>query len=292
MNVLVTGGSGNLAGYVVREFAGQDIFLTDLQPPPNDRSHLPFLQGDLTSIEDCRRVIAESKPAVIVALGAIPMATDRDGEIPQKRTPLPFDTTMRVNIMGLYYLMTAAAEADVKAVIQTSSIVTILTPETEYRYLPVDDSHPGCAGDSYAYSKMAGEQMLQWFSRTHGMKTFCCRSAWIWTPEKLKELAENIGPAERWEDGSIWHYVDIRDAARAHRLIFDALDRLPSHDRFMVTAADHRAQEESRDLVERFRPELLDAIPIRLRGRQSFAGCERARNAFGYEPQYSWTDWL
>ncbi|MBT3271622.1 MAG: hypothetical protein HN368_00590, partial [Spirochaetales bacterium] len=110
--------------------------------------------------------------------------------------------------------------------------------------------------------------------------------------EKLQELARSIGPAERWDDASLWYYVDIRDVARAHKLIFDALDRLPTHDRFLITAADHRAQEESRDLIEKFRPEMAAQIPINLTGRQSFASCKKAENAFGYQPQYSWTDWL
>jgi nucleoside-diphosphate-sugar epimerase len=292
MNVLVTGGSGKLAGYVVREFSDQQVFLMDTREPPDDRSHLRFLQGDLTNMDDCRRVIAASKPTVIVALGAIPSPTDREKEVDRKEGPRPFDTTMQVNVMGLYYLMTAAAEAGVGAVIQTSSIVTIIGRGTEYQYLPVDDSHPGCATDSYIYSKMAGELMLQWFSNTHGIKTHCCRSAWIWTPEELEEHAQNICPAEGWEESSLWYYVDIRDVARAHRLIFDALDRLPPHDRYLITAADHRAQEDSRELVEKFRPELANTIPINLNGRQSFASCKKAGNAFGYKPLFSWTDWL
>lgn len=292
MNVLITGGSGNLAGYVIREFADHQVFLTDTRKPPEDRSHLPFIRGDLTAIEDCRNVISQSNPEVIIALGAIPSPTDRLFENGRRESTLPFDTTMRVNVMGLYYLMTAAAEAGVKAVIQTSSIVTIIGRKTVYKYLPVDDDHPGCASDSYIYSKMAGELMLEWFSTAYGIKTHCCRSAWIWTPEKLRDHARSIGPTEQWEDSALWHYVDIRDVARAHRQIFDALDRLPAHDSYLVTAADHRAQEDSRELVEKFRPELLETIPISLTGRQSFASCEKARNAFGYSPRHSWTDWL
>ena len=86
--------------------------------------------------------------------------------------------------------------------------------------------------------------------------------------------------------------MDIRDVARAHKLIFDSLDRLPSHESYIISAMDHRAREQSRELVEMFRPELLDAIPVNLGGRESFASSKRAKNAFGYEPKYSWTDWL
>ena len=286
MKVLVTGGSGNLAGYVVREFADQQVVLTDLKPPPADRAHLPFLQGDLTTMEDCRRVLAESEPEAIIALGAIPFATDRPGST----SALPFDTTIRVNILGLYHLLTAAAEAGVKTVVQTSSVVTIKGGATSYRYLPVDDDHPGCVSDSYNYSKMAGELMLEWFWRAHGIHSVGCRPAWIWTPEALREHARNIAPTTEWEP-ALWHYVDIRDVARAHRLLFDAVEHLPPHSCYLISAADHRAPEESRELLQRLRPELLDAIPIDLTGRQSFVSCAKAHAAIGYEARYSWTDW-
>ena len=34
MNVLITGGSGRLAGYVAREFSDHQVVLTDVRPPP------------------------------------------------------------------------------------------------------------------------------------------------------------------------------------------------------------------------------------------------------------------
>ena len=196
MNVLVTGGSGRLAGYVVREFAGHELVLTDLRPPPDDRAHLPFLAADLTSMEDCRRVVAESGAEAIVALGAIPYATD-DANRAAGSAP-PFDTTIRVNVLGLYYLLTAAAEAGIKLVVHTSSVVTIKGGATTYRYLPLDDAHPGCVSNSYIFSKMAGEMMLEWFWRAHGLRSVGCRPAWIWTPEQLQEHARKIAPTTEW----------------------------------------------------------------------------------------------
>lgn len=290
MKVLITGGSGRLAGYVAREFAEHEVVLTDLRPPPADRAHLPFLAGDLTGIADCRRVVAESGAEAIVALGAIPYATDRADRGAGGGAAPPFDATVRVNVLGLYYLLTAAAEAGVKLVVQTSSVVTVKGGAATYRYLPLDDDHPGWVTDSYVFSKQAGELLLEWFWRAHGIHTIGCRPAWIWTPEELREHARTVGPSAAWEP-SLWHYVDIRDAARGHRLLFDAAARLPPASCYLLTAADHRAPEESRELVARLRPELLNAIPVDLTGRQSFVSCAKARAAVGYEARYSWTDW-
>ena len=273
MNVLITGGSGRLAGYVAREFADHQLVLTDVRPPPDDRAHLPFVAADLTDFADCRRVIAESEPEAIVALGAIPYATDkagRDGNGP------PFDTTMRVNVLGLYYLLTAAAEAGVKKLVQTSSVVTMKGGAITYRYLPIDDDHPGCVTESYIFSKMAGEMMLQWFWRAYGIHSVGCRPAWIWTPEELQRHAQNIAPTSAWESG-LWHYVDIRDVAHAHRLLFDAL----AAGRVLLRRRRRPPRPRGvRELIERLRRNWC----IDLTGRQAFVSRQPGRRRLPAPP--------
>jgi nucleoside-diphosphate-sugar epimerase len=295
MNILVTGGSGGLARFICQEFADHHIMLMDRVPPPPDRANLPFVQGDLTVFEDCQRAIAACQPEAILALAAIPWPSD-DADRRAKaqaagRVLPPPDLTMNVNVMGLYYLLMAAAEAGVKKVIQTSSIVGVLTFGLPIHYLPIDERHPGFAVNSYNYSKIVGEWMCQWFTRSYGMQTICMRPAWNIPPEQLQRHAKDVQPTTSWS-GILWHYVDTRDVARAHRLAFDALDRLPSHDSFLVHAPDHMAPEESRQLVSKFRPDLLSSIPVYLQGRGAFVSCEKARNAFGYRGRYSWTDFL
>lgn len=296
MNILVTGGSGCLARFLTQEFAGHDLLLMDAVPPPEDRARVPFIQADVTRFEDCQEAIKTCQPEVILALAALPWPSDRVRRPGAEKTvgpqTPPFDTTIKVNVLGLYYLMQAAVEAGVEAVIHTSSIVTIVGDGTDYKYLPVDDDHPSCPTNSYNYSKMAGELMLRWFTRTFGIQTLCARPAWNWTPEALQQYAEQVKPATQWDNRKLWHYVDTRDVARAHRQMFDARDRLLPHDAFLIHAADHHALEDSRELVEKFRPDLLHAIPVYLKGRQAFVNCDKAHNAFGYEARYSWTDWL
>ncbi len=294
MNILVTGASGRLGKYLVPLFTDHDLLLMDVVPPPVDRAHVPFMKGDLLSIEDCRKAMKECDPEVILALGAISWATDWDWQRERvaargERPVWPRDTTMRVNVLGLYYLMRAAVEAGVRAVIHTGSIVSVASSRNAYRYLPVDDRHPGCVTTSYDYSKMAGELMLEWFTRTHGIQTIVPRPAGNRTPEWLERYAKEVQPATEW-DNHLWHYCDTRDVAWAHRLMFDALDRLLPHDCFLIHAADHRAKEDSRELVEKFRPDLIDSIPVYLQGRQAFVSCQKAFNAFGYRARYSWTD--
>jgi len=78
MRVLVTGGCGNLGRHSADELAahGHQPFLFDRKGPdevplPFATEH-PFLRGELTSGEDCLRVVEESKAEAIIHLGAIP----------------------------------------------------------------------------------------------------------------------------------------------------------------------------------------------------------------------------
>ena len=221
-------------------------------------------------------MIAASEPEAIVALGAIPYATDRPD---RDGSGLPFDTTMRVNVLGLYYLLTAAAEAGVKKLVHTSSVVTMKGGATTYRYLPIDDDHPGCVTESYIFSKMAGEMMLQWFWRAYGIHSVGCRPAWIWTPASenmqrhTRRTSHRLPPHHA---GAADHRVGVGALARNWSAPtstsatwlprpptppVDALDRLPPAECYYAGAADHRAPEESRELIERLRPELVGAIP-------------------------------
>ena len=294
MKVLITGGSGRLGGYVCREFSDCDLLLVDLVDPPDEyRRGLPFKKVDLTKFEDCQSTINEFGPDVILALAALPSPTDGNGS---KGTParhgrpaMPFDTTMNVNIMGLYYLLMAAVESNVKTVIQTSSIVSVESDGTRYPYLPLDERNQADLTNSYNYSKVAGELMLKWFSSVHDIQAIGIKPAAIWSPERAQQHAQSPKPVTEWSRW-MWHYVDIRDVAWAHRLACDALDRLPKFDSYLVHAADTQAIEDSRELVEKFRPDILETAPVYLRGRQAFYSTEKARNAIGFRPRFSWTD--
>ena len=58
MKVLITGASGRLAGYVARELADRyELVLTSRRRPPEDMARFPWIEGDLPSFDDCRRMV-------------------------------------------------------------------------------------------------------------------------------------------------------------------------------------------------------------------------------------------
>jgi len=299
LRITITGAAGRLGEVVIRELeADHELLLFDRKLPedePRFRDH-PHLQGDLLSYEDCLSAITDAD--AVVHLAAIPSATDqpRYAEMMAARggPVLPFDETMRVNTMGTWYLLSAARQANVGSVIMASSNAVfgweyLRGNPSAVEYLPLDENHPIYPVNSYALSKRLDEQIMAAFTRSCGMRTYGLRPGWIHSPMQLQELAGNIAPSDGWQ-GNFYNYVDIRDMARAFRLCLEAAEGMElHHDVFCVTAADTRALEDSKELIERFYPELAEKA-AGLIGRQSFISPEKARRLFGYEPQHSWTE--
>jgi nucleoside-diphosphate-sugar epimerase len=160
------------------------------------------------------------------------------------------------------------------------------------KYLPLDEEHPIYTGGfSYNLSKALDEGIFAGFNRRSGMQIYGIRPGWVWRPEAQKKLAENMGPATAWQP-NFFNYVDVRDLARAFRQCLEAAgDIESSYELFCITAADTRAEEDSKDLVEKFQPGFADKA-ANLVGRQSMISSAKAKKYFGYEAQHSWTEYL
>lgn len=300
MRVLITGGTGNLAEYLIKELEqDHELVLFDRSKPGEGRAQTitdhPYISGDLTNGEDCVRAVAGCD--AIMHLGAIPYATDAPGVVErlkaQGRPILPYNETMRVNTMGTYELLRAAVQAGVKVVVTaTSNCVLghggrVSGRPFPIQYLPIDEQHPFDPEDSYSVSKIFQEEIMHSFTRGYGIRSYAIRPAGITRPERQQEIAKNVKPAEAWSDW-MYAYVDIGDLARAFRMCLDAYKELPPYDAYYINAADTTLLEDSLDVVRRLRPDLIEKVRD-LPGRASFISAAKAGRAFGWKAENSWT---
>jgi len=298
--VLVTGGSGHLAEFVVKALRpNHEITLFSRNRPPEDRGDLPWIQGDLNIYEDCVRAVQGIE--VIQHLGAVPWPSDdqptRERIAAMGRTLPPWDATMKTNILGTYYLMRAAAEAGVKTVVMAGSNCAfghcwrVPGHEFPFRYLPLDEEHISDVESSYSYTKLVGEELLAWFTRAYGIRTYVTRPAWIRPPDALAQHAQTMKPATGWSD-SFYGYVASEDMADLHRIIQDKADTLPMHDVFVGNAPDTLALEPSLELIAKFRPNLLPLAEGKMSGHQAFFSTAKATKMLGWAPKHSWRDYV
>ncbi len=306
MRVLITGGSSRLGPFVVKELeqAGHELVLFSRRPPDSALSHWPWVEGDLRVFDDCLRAVKEGARALgrldaIQHLAAQSWPTDHPAQRKAaEEKGIPFDATMHSNILGTYYLLQAALAADVEIFVMTGSNCALghgyRISDTPFplHYLPVDEEHPSAVEDSYSYSKLAGEELLASYTRAYGMRTYALRAAGICDAQRRRQIAQHAQPAQEWNPW-LWAWVGSEDVASAHRLLMEkASERaIEPHGVFFCNADDTTALEPSRELVEKFNPELLPIVN-NLEGYASFLSNQKLRQRVGWECHTSWREHL
>ncbi len=299
MKVLVTGSSGRFGPYVVSELAaaGHDLVLFDLLEPQGAAAKRPWVRGDIRSLDDCRKALQGGFDAVM-HLAAQPWPTDHPRQQERReREAKPLDLTMSANIIGTYQVLHAALLAGVKRFVMTSTncvmghIFRISNRPYPCKRLPLDESQPQDVEDSYSFSKLTCERMLELYSRVYGMRTYALRCAGLCDETARRRYAENAAPVQKWDWG-LWAWVSREDAAAAHRLVMEKADSLPRHDAFLCNADDTTALEPTMEIIEKFRPDLLSLVEEKLEGRASLMSNRKLKNAVGWEHRHNWRDYL
>jgi nucleoside-diphosphate-sugar epimerase len=281
LKILVTGASGYVAKFVLEDLAkSHDLVLFSRRHPSEGRystqTQAPFIRGDLTRLEECRRAVAG-----VDAIAHVGGMNE------------PSEDTFRTNALGTYYLLEAAREAGVRRVVLASSncalghCFRVSGRPFEAKYFPFDEAHPSTVEDNYGLSKLVNEQTLETYSRAYGFQCVALRLNWCWGPAEIQwRMTQPFNPANHVAE--FWAYVDMRDVALAFRLALEAApSTLPPFGAYFISAPDTMADELSAELVARFYPQYT-SLAEGLKGHETFFSWQAAQRALGYTPQYSW----
>ncbi len=297
MKVLVTGASGRFGPFVVAELesAGHELVLMS-RTRPEAADHWPWVQGDIANNDDCLKA-TEGGIEAIQHLAATPYPSDHPDERKHSaKRGIPFDQTMRTNIMGTYYLLQAALERKIGIFVMTGSNCAlghgyrISGTEFPIHYLPIDEDHPSDVEDSYSYSKLAGEDLLASYTRAYGIRTYALRSAGICDAQRRAAMAENAGPAGGWDEW-LWPWIGSEDLASAHRLLMEKAAQIEPHGVYFCNNDDTTALEPTMELIERLKSDLLPRCKG-LEGHATLMSNAKLREPVGWVPRTSWRDAL
>lgn len=307
MKILVTGGSGSIGSYVLRELIGAGHSVTSYSRTAPPESSAAFVQGDIMDAERMSEALRGQDAVVhLVAITS-----------PYRASP---QALFDLNMTGLVNVLEAAVKQNVgKFVFASSGAATGFSfqqTKLMLEYLPLDEDHPCAPHDMYGLSKLLGELTCKRYSTAYGIQTICLRinhnwctdragaeialrTGWarnfssvedLWTKRYLKCIfaADDEwvmpGPPAPWN--LLWAVTDIRDAAQAFRLAIES--DLPGHEVFQINASDTCSLVETRTLIEQYYP----GVPLKqpLEGFASAVSHDKATKLLGYRPQYTWRD--
>ena len=304
MRILVTGGSGTIGSYLLRDLAARGHELTCFSRSRPVEQHALWHEGDIEDAEGLRGACGDHQ--AIVHLAAVPG--------PGRATP---GRLIHVNVVGTVNVLEAAVGAGIDRVVFASSGAASgfsfqlrpLVPD----YLPLDEEHPCRPQDEYGLSKLLAEQACRRYSDAYGIHTPCLRINHNWYVDRAgAEVAVSSGWAkqltveELWDhryrkiieapDGDwprpgpprpadlLWAVTDVRDAVAAFALALETPDL--GHEVFSINGSDTCSLTPTAELIKRHFP----AVEARkaCSGHETLVSHAKASRILGYQPRFSW----
>jgi len=176
MRTLVTGGAGFIGSHLADGACarGHEVLIVD-DLSRGTKENLPeraqFLQLDITQPEAIS-ALRDFAPDAVFHFAA-------QMDVRHSVADPIFDA--QVNVLGTIALARAAAESGCQLFAMASTGGAIYGEQSEY---PASESHPCRSESPYGLSKLAGEQYLDYFGRTSGMRTAALRLANVYGPRQ------------------------------------------------------------------------------------------------------------
>jgi nucleoside-diphosphate-sugar epimerase len=305
MRVAITGASGAIGSYVIRELLafGHDVVAVGRTPPVVEA--VSYARASLEDEASLERAFAGAEAVAHLAAITSPYRA-------------PVQELMEVNVTGTVRVLDAAVLAGVPKLVFASSgaatgfsfQLSDLTP----RYLPLDENHPCEPSDTYGISKLVGELLCRRWSSAHPLATICLRINSNWYVDRPGAeaalhggWARGIAVQDLWQRyrlqleeperprsvdapplprDLLWAVTDARDAAQAFRLALE--DGSVEHGVFHVNGSDTCSLEPSEALVGKWFPD----VPVRepLPGHATLVSHRRASDLLGYRARHTWRE--
>jgi nucleoside-diphosphate-sugar epimerase len=278
--IVVTGGSGRLGQFVIRDLLAHDYQVLSLDKVPPREKLCPSWLADLRHSGDLFEALKDAYG--IIHLGAY-----------QAPNLAPDAETLSNNVSATYNVLRAAANMEVKKLVIASSTAAfgfiyakkLWAPN----YLPLDENHPSTPQDSYGLSKVLGEQIAGSIVSFHkDMTVSSLRFPGVnfdLSYESFRERWRN--PASR--ASGFWTYIDARDAAATCRLAVEA--KFKGHEVFIASAPKNCMIQPTLELVKKHLPH--GARIKKIAGTHwSCVDSAKARRMLGFKPEHLWQDYL
>ncbi|OWJ57128.1 NAD-dependent epimerase/dehydratase family protein [Paraburkholderia caledonica] len=289
--VIVTGGSGLAGKWVVEDLVAHGYEVLNLDRVPMAKGTARTLITDITDAGQVFNALSstttakefdddiEPKPIdAVVHFAAIPrILVTTDNEV------------FRINVMGTYNVLDAAAKLGIRKVIVASSETTygvvFAHRHRDPAYFPLDEEYPVDPMDSYATSKVINEVTAKAFHARTGADIYCLRIGNVLDPVDYQKFPTWLkDPALRKRIA--WSYIDGRDLATACRLGIEK-DGL-GFTVMNVAADDVSSDRPVAELLKTYYPN----VPVKkpLGEFETLLSNEKLKRLLGWMQAYRWRE--
>jgi nucleoside-diphosphate-sugar epimerase len=270
--VIVTGGSGRVGRYVLRELRIDfDVVNVDLRPGELSEE---YLACNLLDRRALRRALRGA--TAVCHLGGL------DYDV--AANPSEY---LHVNSVGTWNVLEAAAEVGVRIVVlaSSSSVYGLLDspPASKPQYLPIDEAHPCVPIEAYSLSKLFVEHAGQAWARSRRVAVVALRPLHVVSVETMDQYDRFVAAAPR---GWLYNYVAAEDVARGFRAAM-LVERV-TYDVFLLGAEDTSMPEPTLEWYARDVgqvPEVRDVERYRSNPVASVFTSARASDVLGWRPR-------
>lgn len=293
MRVLFTGGSGKAGKHVVAYLAAAGHKVLNL-----DRVRLghPGVMDLVADITDAGQIYSAMRgyacademesgagqqvfDAVVhfAAIPALHLAADNE--------------TYRVNVMGTYNVVEAAAKMGVKKIILASSETTygicFSDGQTDPAYLPLDEDYPINPMDSYGMSKKVNEVTGAAFQRRFGIDVYALRIGNVMEPQdyaRFPDFAKDPGQRRR----ITFSYIDARDLGQIVDLCLHK-DGL-GFQVFNAVNDTNSVPQPNAELLAQFFPNV--PLTRAVEPQESLLSNRKIRQVLGFKEAHNWRKYV
>lgn len=294
MRIVVTGGSGRLGQYVIRELFTHGHAVLSLDAVKPRECVCPTYAVDLMKVDSALKYCRDVHALIHLARIRFPYTENGFNEAEQRwefHDVAGDAERFNQNVAMTNNVLAAAQACGVKKIVCGSSLAVygLYYPSVPARpeYLPVDEDHPLRPQDPYGLTKLVGEKLAEALASRTGAQVASLRFAGVYTEAHRSMLLERRKNPLARGTGALWSYVDARDAARACRLALES--HWSGHEAFNICAPATLMDTPTRELLERYLPEVKNSGES-LEGCSSGYSGAKAKALLGFESRCALVD--
>jgi nucleoside-diphosphate-sugar epimerase len=287
--IAFTGGSGKAGRHVLPWLVNKGYEVLNLDLVPLDRAGIHNLSLDIadsgqvfnalsmhTDFPDLDIPGGPKKFDAVVHFAAVPRIMLK-----------PDNETFRVNVMGTYNVIEAAAKLGIKKIIIASSETTYGVCFAEglrdFHQFPLEEDYDVDPMDSYGLSKVVNEKTARTFAERFGIDVYALRIGNVIEPHEYEKFPEFFAHPETRRRNA-WCYIDARDLGQIVHLCIEK-DGL-GYQVFNAGNDNATANVPTVELAKRFFPNVPFTREI---GEfEALFSNRKIREVLGFKEEHNW----